>query len=80
MRKPGSTGELQLQEEVAAVQTGTSSSSRSNAFSLALPATRRLDGRRFEVEWLVQCRGGHERHRNNFQVSVDYVFPPDSVN
>ena len=47
MRKPGSTSELQLQEEVAAVPTGTSSSSRSIVFILALPSTRRLDGWRF---------------------------------
>ena len=29
--------------------------------------------------WLVQCLGGHERHRINFHVSVDYVFEVDCV-
>ena len=29
--------------------------------------------------WLVQCLGGHERHRINFHVSVDYVFEVDCI-
>ena len=29
--------------------------------------------------WLVQCLGGHERHRINFQMSVDYVFEVDCI-
>ena len=29
--------------------------------------------------WLVQCLGGHERHRINFQVSVEYVFEVDCI-
>ena len=29
--------------------------------------------------WLVQCLGGVERHRINFQVSVDYVFEADCI-
>ena len=29
--------------------------------------------------WLVQCLGGNQRHRINFQVSVDYIFEADGI-
>ena len=29
--------------------------------------------------WLVQCLSGNERHRINFQVSVDYIFEADGI-